>query len=151
MDDKAEETIRFYEKATGHTPRIQKTPGKLGEILGKDDENAVNHEEYRTVVKKLMFYDTKISLECSYAWGQLARQMDNSSGQHWEAMGRLVGYLKRKKQHELVIRRPKSIKFVSFGDASYAYCPPFLFDLFNTIASILRSLRVLVLPPQICA
>ena len=35
MNDKAAEIIRSYEKATGLTPRLQKTPGKPGEILIK--------------------------------------------------------------------------------------------------------------------
>ena len=33
MDDKAIEIIKSYEKVTGNTPRIQRTPGKPGEIL----------------------------------------------------------------------------------------------------------------------
>ena len=37
-------------------------------------------------------------------------------------MGRIVWYLKAKKTHELVITRPKTLKIVSFGDASYADC-----------------------------
>ena len=122
MEDKAAEIISSYEKATGLTPRIQKTPGKPGEILTKNEGTAVKHEEYRSILGKLMFYVTKISPECSYACGQLARQMHNPNDSHWEAMSRIVGYLRGKKAHELVIRRPKSLRIISFGDASYADC-----------------------------
>ena len=69
-----------------------------------------------------MFCVTKISPECSYACGQLARQMHNPGDEHWNAMGRIVGYLREKQKHELVIKRPKSMKIISFGDASYGDC-----------------------------
>ena len=122
MQDKAEEIIRGYEKATGLTPRTQKTPGKPGEILEKHEGEAVKHSEYRSILGKLMFYVTKISPECSFACGQLARQMHSPGEKHWEAMGRIIGYLKGKDKHELVIRRPMTLKIISFGDASYGDC-----------------------------
>ena len=122
MDDKAKEVIRSYEQATGLTPRIQKTPGKPGEVLTKHEGTPHKHADYRSVLGKLMFYVTKISPECSYACGQLARQMHNPGEQHWEAMGRIIGYLRGKTTHELVIKRPKCIRIISFGDASYGDC-----------------------------
>lgn len=119
MNDKANEVIQSYEKATGHTPRRQKTPGKPGEVLVKNEGSVIKHDEYRSVLGKLMFYVTKSAPECSYACGQLARQMHNPGDQHWEAMGRIVGYLKGKEKHELVLRRPKLMRIISFGDESY--------------------------------
>ena len=72
MNYKAEEIVRSYEKATGLTPRTQKkTPEKQGEVLKKHEDAPVKHEEYRSVLGKLMFYMTKISPECSYTCGQL--------------------------------------------------------------------------------
>ena len=122
MEDKALEIIRSYEKATGLTPKAYKTPGKPGELLEKHEEDPVRHADYRSILGKLMFYVTKISLECSFSCGQLARQMHNPGPLHWDAMGRMIGYLKQKKAHELVIRRPSSLKIISFGDASYSDC-----------------------------
>ena len=122
MDDKAQEVIDAYEKVTGLNARVQNTPGKPGEALDKNAGPAVKQAEYRSVLGKLMFYVTKISPECSYACGQLARHMHCPGEQHWDAMGRLIGYLKGKSSHELVIRRPLSLKIVSFGDASYGDC-----------------------------
>ena len=122
MKDKAEEIIRSYEKATGLTPRIQRTPGKPREILDKHDGVPVKHSEYRSILGKLMFYVTKVSPECSFACGQLARQMHNPNKKHWEAMGRIVGYLRGKEKHELVIKRPQNLRIYSFGDASYGDC-----------------------------
>ena len=122
MEDKANDIIKSYEEAVGETPRKQKAPGKPGEVLSKNEEEAMNHASYRTILGKLMFYVTKISPECSYACGQLARQMHNPGKEHWDAMGRMIGYLKGKERHELVINRPKNLHVISFGDASYGDC-----------------------------
>ena len=122
MNDKAEEVIKAYEQATGKTPRIQSTLGKPGELLTKHEGKAVKHSEYRSVLGKLMFYVIKLSPECSFACGQLARQMHNPGEEHWTAMGRIIGYLKGKEKHELTIRRPQELRIISFGDASYGDC-----------------------------
>ena len=78
MDHIAEEIVRSYEKATTLTPRTQKTPKTSGKVIEKHEGEPVKHEEYRSVLGKLMFYVTKISPEWSYACGPLARQMHNS-------------------------------------------------------------------------
>ena len=69
MNDKAEEIVRAFEKATGQTPRNQSTPGTPGQILTKNTGDPVQHEEYRSILGKIMFYVTKISPECSFACG----------------------------------------------------------------------------------
>ena len=99
MQDKAEDIIKCYESATGHTARVQKTPGKPKETLERHEGDPVKHKQYREVLGKLMFYVTKISPECSYPCGQLARQMHNPGPKHWEAMGRMIGYIKGKTHH----------------------------------------------------
>ena len=122
MDDKADDIIQAYEKSTGITAKEYKSPGKPGELLEKHEGNPVMHDKYRSILGKLMFYVTKVSPECSFSCGQLARQMHNPGESHWNAMNRMIGYLKYKKKHELVIKRPKSMKIISFGDASYCDC-----------------------------
>lgn len=44
--------------------------------------------------------------------------MHNPGTEHWEAIERLIGYIQRKDNHELVIRIPIEI----FRDSSYADC-----------------------------
>ena len=122
MDDKANDIIESYKRATGTTPRDQKTPGKPGEILEKNIGPIVKHDEFRSILGKLMFYVSKISPECSFPCGQLARNMHNPGSQHWTAMDRMIGYLKAKKKHEIVIKRPTCLRIISFGDASYGDC-----------------------------
>ena len=69
-----------------------------------------------------MIYVSKIGPECSFPCGQLARHMHNPGVQHWEAMERLVGYIRGKEKHELVIKRPRELSVISYGDSSYADC-----------------------------
>ena len=64
MEDKAQEIIRAYKKATGTTPRVQKTPGKPGEFLDKHEGEPIKYTEYRSILGKLTFYVSKVSPEC---------------------------------------------------------------------------------------
>ena len=122
MSDKAEEIVNGYEKAVGRTAKVQSTPRKPGEVLTKNDGVPIMHKEYRSVLGKIMFYVNKVGPECSFSCGQLARQMHNPNEEHWKAMERLVGYIKGKEKHELVLTRPKEIRVVSYGDSSYSDC-----------------------------
>ena len=122
MGDKADEIVKAFEKATGRTPRVQSTPGIPGKVLSKNEEEPYQHDDYRSILGKAMFYVTKIAPECSFAINQLARHMHNPGKAHWQAMERFIGYLKGKKKHELVICRPIEPRVFSFGDSSYADC-----------------------------
>ncbi len=82
----------------------------------------MKHAEYRSILGKIMFYVTKIGPECGFACGQLARHMHNPGNEHWMAMERMVGYLIWKGKHKLILRRPTSMKVISYGDASYGDC-----------------------------
>ena len=122
MDDKANDIVEAFETVKGSSVKTFKTPGKPGQLLEKNEGQAIKHNEYRSILGKLMFYVTKVAPECSFSCGQLARQMHNPGDVHWKAMERMVGYIKQKETHELVINRPKSMRIVSFGDASYSDC-----------------------------
>ena len=122
MDDKAKEIVQAFEKARGHIPKKYSTPGKPSEVLKANVGEIVMHKEYRSILGKVMFYTTKVAPECSFACGQLARQMHRPGKEHWNAMERIVGYINSKERHELVIKRPKEIRVVSFSDSSYGDC-----------------------------
>ena len=47
MNDKAEEIIKCYEKATGPTPRKQKTHINPGEVFERHNGTPVKQTEYR--------------------------------------------------------------------------------------------------------
>jgi hypothetical protein len=78
---------------------------------------------YRKIVGKAMFYCTKIAPELCFVTGLLARFMHNPGEEHWKALDRLVGYLKAKAHHELILRRPRNLSIISFGDSSFGDCP----------------------------
>ena len=141
MEDKANKIIRSCEQATtGLTPRVQKTSGKLGEVLMKHEGEPEINSEYRTVLGKLIFYVTKVSPECSYACGQLACQIHNLNKSHWKAVGRIIGYVRGRQKHEVVITRPKCMRIVSFGDTSYGDCIEIRRSATGDIHTIGRSL-----------
>jgi hypothetical protein len=122
MEDKAKEIIKSYEEFTGKSPKVQNTPGTPGTVLTKNEGEPINLDEYRSLIGKLLFYGTKIGPDCAFANGQLARHMQNPGEQHWKAMERMIGYLKGKKNHELIIRKPQSLRIISYGDSSYGDC-----------------------------
>ena len=104
MSDKAKEIVNTYLAATNKTTISKyKSSGKPGEILTKHNGEAIKHSEYRSILGKIMFYCTKVGLECSFACGQLARHMHNPGNKHWDAMRRMVGYIYGKEKHELII------------------------------------------------
>ena len=50
----------------------------------------------------------------------LARHMTNPGTEHWRAMERVVGYLKGKVLHGLIMRAPEFLTVIDYCDASYA-------------------------------
>ena len=57
-----------------------------------------------------------------FAIGQLARHMHNAGDEHWKEAERMVGYLKGKERHELIMRKPLNMRVISYGDSSYGDC-----------------------------
>ena len=51
--DKGEDIFRAFVKATGRTPKIQKAPGKPGDVLVKNDGDPIPHAEYRSILGKI--------------------------------------------------------------------------------------------------
>ena len=125
MEDKAREIVNAYEATMEEGTKLKtyNSPGTPGTVLSKHTGEPVRHDQYRSILGRIMFYVTKIGPECSYACGQLARHMHNPGEEHWRAMERFVGYLKGKEKHELVIRRPMEVRVISMGDTSYGDCP----------------------------
>ena len=122
MNDKAEEIVKSYEKITGKAPKVYDTPGAPGEVLTKNEKEIIMLDEYRSMIGKLMFYTTKIAPECAFSVGQLARHMQNPNKDHWKAVDRIVGYLRGKEKHSLIMREPKEMRIYSYGDSSYGDC-----------------------------
>ena len=61
----------------------------------------------------------KVGPDCTNAVRDLARNMSNPGEEQWNAMNRIVGYLKGKKLHGLIMLRPECLTVINYCDASY--------------------------------
>ena len=120
MKRNAEEIISYYEKVTGTKAKIAKTPGLQNFMLEKNEDEIYMLDEYRSLVGKLLFYVVKIAPDCANAVRDLARHMANPGPLHWKAMERVVGYLRTKQLHGMVMRKPHNLIPINYCDASYA-------------------------------
>ena len=48
--------------------------------------------------------------------------MQNPGKEHWKAMDRFVGYIKTKKEHKLIMKKPTELRTISYCDSSYGDC-----------------------------
>ena len=123
MEKNAKEIIEYFEKVTGDSTKTYDTPGWPNSVLNKNDQEVIMLEEYRSLVGKLLYYTVKVGPDCANVARDLARHMSNPGEEQWKAMGRVVGYLKGKKLHGHIMRRPRELQAVQYCDASYATDP----------------------------
>ena len=109
--------------------------------MNKNEGESIMVKEYRSLVGQTMFYSTKIAPECAFANGQLARHMQNPGVEHWQAMERFVGYIKGKKEHKLIIRKPRELRSISFCDSSYGDCKDTRKSTMGEVHTIITSWR----------
>jgi hypothetical protein len=67
MPGMVKDIIDKYTKATGKPPKHYDTPGAPGKTLKKNQGPAVNLEDYRSIVGKIMYYATKLCPDISNA------------------------------------------------------------------------------------
>jgi hypothetical protein len=126
MNDMAATIVEDYEKHVGHPIKGAKTPGFPGTTLtkGEDDQaEGIDTEKYRSLVGKIMYYVTKIAPDCANAARELSQYMARPTLDHWKAVERLVAYIKEKKSHHLVYRKPRELRVIGSADANYATNP----------------------------
>lgn len=74
--------------------------------LRKNDTEENNRAfPYREAIGKLMYAATSTRLDISYAVGHLSRYLDNPSDDHWNAVKRILRYLKGTQNHGLIYNR----------------------------------------------
>jgi hypothetical protein len=116
-----QEIVESYEKYVGHPARPYSTPGKPGISLEKNEGETIDPDKYRSIVGKIMYFVVKIFVEGSNAARELARHFSNPGKEHWEAIGRIVGYIKAHKDKiKLTYRRPTELRAVCNVDSNYA-------------------------------
>jgi len=87
-------TIDQLERFLQREVMIRPTPGKPGQYLQKNDEDALNIDEYRSLVGQITFFTTKLCPKTGKACCALSGFMSNPYEVHWKALERTVGFIK---------------------------------------------------------
>ena len=136
MERNAKEIISYYEKVTKSLAKIAGTPGYQNTVLSKNENEIDMLDEYRALVGKLLFYTIKIGPDCANSVRDLAHHMSNPGSMQWKAMERIVGYLKGKRLHGLIFRKPEALTAVQYCDANYATDP----DLRRSVSGMISTI-----------
>ena len=122
MYDKAKEIVHSYKEQVKKMPRSRNMLGMSGMNLKNNVEELVNITGYRSIIGTIIFYGTKITPEVAFTCGKLARYMHNPGNKCKETLITLVGYIKAKEKHELILRNLKDLITVMFVNSSYKDC-----------------------------
>ena len=122
MPEMAKAIVLDFEKHIGREVKGTRTPGYPGTSLIKGDakEEPVHMEMYRSLVGKIMYYTTKIGPDIANAARELSGFMQSPNSSHWRAMERMVGYLKTKSEHAIIMRKPRELRPIGHADSNYA-------------------------------
>ncbi|XP_070013746.1 secreted RxLR effector protein 161-like [Nicotiana sylvestris] len=77
---------------------------------------------YSSIVGSLMYAQTCIRPDISFAVGMLGRYQSNPGIDHWKAAKKILRYLKGTKDYMLMYRRSKHLEVVGYLDSDFAGC-----------------------------
>ena len=122
MDKLIEEIIRYYETLRDKKVKNSNLPGAPGKVLFKSEENSdpLDVENYRSIVGKLLYLSTKLRPDIANAVRELSSHLSHPNQSHWDAVEKVVGYLKTNGSKRVELHRPKSLRVLAFVDADYA-------------------------------
>ena len=120
MPEMTDDIIKSFIKATGKQPKKAPTPGYPGKTLSKNEEESVLHEEYRSIVGKILYQMTKIAPDLSNAARELSAHLASPGKEHWKALERCVGYMANKAFEGLKFRKPNKLISISYKNSDYA-------------------------------
>ena len=115
MEKYKEELLKDWKGITEKELKEASTPGYPGESLTTNVGEPIRKTEFRKILGKLMWFTRKVMPECPNAIRELAMFMDNPGDEHWKAMTRLMGYIK-KEPAILKLRKPWNLKVTAFVD-----------------------------------
>jgi hypothetical protein len=97
--------IESFEKARPDI-KLKKysTPATPGTTLKKNDGEIIQESDYRSVVGKALYLTTRVVQELCNACRELSTHLSSPSIDHWKELGRLMGYLKHRKQDGIMYR-----------------------------------------------
>ena len=121
MTDFAKEMIEDYEKANKGPIKEAASPAVPGSSLIKQKEHApLRQKEYRSFVGRIMWYIRRMAPQCCNAMRELASFMENPGPDHWKALDRTMGYIKKRIDRKIKLRKPKELRHYSLADSNYA-------------------------------
>lgn len=97
-------------------------PGIHLQIPVNQGDNSSKNEPYREAVGSLIFLATVSRPDISYAVSQVSRFLNNWDTSHWQAVKRILRYLKKTKNFSIVYKRSKNACVEGYTDADYAGC-----------------------------
>lgn len=115
-----DDLIKDYEEAVGKLAKVCNTPGAPGKVLIKNEEDVMMETEYRKLVGKLLWTVKKESPDCANAVRELSAHLSSPGKLHWDAIGRIVGFLAGNRKRVLKMRIPTRLQIVGYGDSNWA-------------------------------
>ena len=122
MDKKVKATIQQYEEHIGKEAKIYDSPGKPHEYLGKNEGEPIETEKYRSFVGQAMFFTTKLGPKLGNATRALSGFMANPGKLHWDALGRLIGYMKGMDVKGILYVEPETYRVCGLADTDFGNC-----------------------------
>ena len=115
-------TTRLLEKQEMLECKPVATPVEPGTHLEKltVEEEAVNQQQYQSVIGSLMYLSVCTRPDIAYAVGALARHASKPGKPHWTAVKRVLRYLNGTKNQGIIFRRGESASIVGYSDADWA-------------------------------
>ncbi len=121
MKEFREDMITDYKKATKiEKVKVYATPGSPGRVLTKNEGDTIMEAVYCKMVGKLLLAVKKESPDCTKAGLELSAHLSNPGQQHWDAVGRNIGFLSGNKDRVLKMRTPTSMRVVGCMDRDWA-------------------------------
>ena len=96
MDKYCQDIANDWKQLTGSEAKTASTPGFPGETLCKNEGPPIEINTYRQILGKLMQVTKKLMPEYCNPLRELASIMDHPGEQHWKALERVVGYIKKR-------------------------------------------------------
>jgi hypothetical protein len=124
MEDFVRQMINDFKELFGRYPKTSSTPGLPSTCLTKSMDATVMHSEYRSIVRKILFFVRKISPVCANSCRELSQHLENPGTVHWKAVERLLGYLLDDMSRRVFkIRAPIEMRIYDVVDSAFAKNP----------------------------
>jgi hypothetical protein len=115
MPKMIEEISDKLEEVVGKKAKVYATPRTPGKTLVKNTGHMVALYAYRSIVGKIMYYETKAAPEiCN------AGHLSNPGAEHWKTLERCVRYPTDTGTQPLCLRKPRVLQSISDCDTDYA-------------------------------